>query len=92
MPTKDPATLKLQWYLALMALTLFILILGVSVGFGGVIMMEESQGNRLKQLGGIICIALGVVLGFVGFISLLLCSIDFTTECQRYIDRLNPTD
>ena len=92
MPTKAPASLNLRWHIALVFLTLFIFILGISVAFCGVVIMEESLGDRLKQLGGVICFALGIVLGFFGFFFLIDCSINFAVDCERYMKGLKTTN
>lgn len=65
MPTRTPAQSKCRVFVRTF-LAVITILLGVSGAFGGGIIMYKAGNDGGKLLGGLLCIILGLVVGFVG--------------------------
>ena len=60
--------MKFRWYVALLLLAIMLLLLGVSGVYGGGVLFNKIPADGLGLFGGLICIALGLITGFIGII------------------------
>lgn len=91
MPNKAPR-FKLRWWVLRVFSAVIALLLGVSSFFWGIVMMDGSEGNKLKEFGVLLCCVLGLSMVIAGVVCCGGSSLALSDEYSARIERRGPIE